>query len=143
MPRFAAPPPIDPFAELIELFSALFAAAIDRFFNSSKERQQPAESRRSDAERLEKGGKEIADPAAAPPAASRPRRASMPNRQRIGRQNGPRAATALTRRAIRRRVAFPAGEIHGFEPRIALMTRIEHRPPAAAKKILSVKSVVR
>ncbi len=59
---------------------------------------------------------------------------SVTNRQRIGRQNDPRAAAVRACCAVRRCIAVPAWKIHDFKPRITLMTRIENRPPTAADK---------
>ena len=112
MPRIAAPPLADRLAESIELFSALLAAAIDRFIDASQECQQPAEPRRRYANCLEQGAEQITNPALAHPKGSLVRRATMAYRERIVWQNRPRAAAALARRAVRCRIELPTGKIH-------------------------------
>jgi hypothetical protein len=117
-PRIAAQPFADRLAKPIELLSAPFAAAVDRSIESSQESQQPAELRRRYADCLEQGAEQITNPAAAARLNVPTRYAPMSYRERIGRQNRPRAATTIAGRAVRCRIELPTGKIHAFKLRI-------------------------
>jgi hypothetical protein len=99
----------EPLSESIELPSSPLTAAIDGSVGPSQEGRETRESPRRDADDFEESRDRIAETALrdSPGCGT-----SVPNRQRIGRQNDPRAAAVLARRAVRCRIELPIGKIH-------------------------------